>query len=68
MPPEAEAAVEAFTIVSREGLFSPRRVRQGVLDANPSFQVTTDNNALKFLMDWICKAWVNNIVVKGSTP
>lgn len=68
MPLEAEAAVEAFTMVSREGLFSLRRVRQGVLDGNPSFQVTMDDNAMKALMDWICKEWVNNIVVTGHTP
>ena len=57
MPLAAEAQ-RVFTIATPEGLFTPTRVPQGVLNATAYYQgVMTE-----FLASLNCKVWVDDIV------
>ena len=61
MPLVAEAQ-EVLTIATPEGLFTPTRVPQGVLNATAYFQdVMTE-----LLAGLNCKVWVDNIVWWGA--
>lgn len=52
---------KAFTMSNQEGLYSPRHVSQGVLNATPRFQSMMDQEMLKCLVPVIYKAWVGGI-------
>ena len=55
--PLAPEAQEVFTIVTPDGLFTPTRVPQGVLNATSYFQgVMTD-----LLRGLDCKVWVDDV-------
>lgn len=64
MPMDDEGE-EGFTLVTHEGLYSPRRVPQGVLDATPHFQSTMDREALAGLAGMICDLRIDDIAVEG---
>ena len=53
---------EVFTIATFEGLFTPMRELQGVLNATTYFQGVTT----KFLAGLNCKVWVHDIVWWGA--
>lgn len=59
---------DAFTMVTQELLFSPRRIPQGVLNATLNLQSTMEKDELKVLVGVICKVRVNGRGVKGHTP
>ena len=65
--PLSEDAQEMFTMVTPEGLFTPRRVPPGVLNATGYFQATT-GDVLEGYIDKICLVWVDDIVIWGKTP
>ena len=55
--PLAEEAQEIFTIATASGLFTPRRVPQGVLNATAYFQ-----GVMTELLDGLkCKIWVDDV-------
>lgn len=53
---------EAFTMATQEGLFSPRRASQRVLNTIPHFQSMVNTEVHAGLAGVICKVWVDNIV------
>ena len=65
--PLREDDQEMFTMVTPEGLFTPRRVPPGVLNATGYFQATT-GDVLEGYIDKICSVWVDDIVIWGKTP
>ena len=65
--PLSEDAQEMFTMVTPEGLFTPRRVPAGVLNASGYFQATM-GDLLDGYIDEICLVWVDDIVIWGETP
>ena len=61
--PLAEEAQEIFTITTPFGMFTPKRVPQGVLNATSYFQGVMAN-----LLDGLtCKIWVDNVIFYGDT-
>ena len=60
--PLREDAQEMFTMVTPEGLFTPRRVPAGVLNATGYFQATIAD-VLDGYMDKICSVWVDDIMI-----
>ena len=61
--PLAPEAQEIFTIVTYEGLFTPTRVPQGVLNATAYFQGIMS----ELLHGLNCKIWVDNLFFFGKT-
>ena len=56
-----------FTVATLEGLFTPRRIPPGVLNATGYFQATM-GDVLDGYIDEICLVWVDDIVIWGETP
>ena len=56
-----------FTMVTPEGLFTPRRVPPGGLNATGYFQATM-GDVLDGYIDKICLVWVDDIVIWGKAP
>ena len=54
-------------MVTPEGLFTPRRVPPGVLNATGYFQATM-GDVLEGYIDTICLVLVDDIVIWGKTP
>ena len=54
-------------MVTPEGLFTPRRVPPGVLNAARYFQATM-GDVLEGSIDKMCLVWVEDIVIRGKTP
>ena len=54
-------------MVTPEGLFTPRRVLPGVLNATGYFQATMDD-VLDGYIEKICLVWVDDIMIWGETP
>ena len=65
--PLSEDAQEMFTMVTPEGLFTPRRVPPGVLTSTGYFQATM-GDVLDGYIDKICLVCVDDIVIWGETP
>ena len=65
--PPAKAAWLHDTMVTPEGLFTPRRVPPGVLNATGYFQATMDD-VLDGYIEKICLVWVDDIMIWGETP
>ena len=64
--PQSEDAQEMFAMVTPEGLFTPRRVPPGVLNATGYFQATM-GDVLNRYIDEICLVWVDDIVIWEET-
>ena len=58
----SEGGQEMFTVVTPEGLFTPRRVPPEVLNATGYFQATM-GDVLEKHIDKICLMWVDDIVI-----
>ena len=56
-----------FTVATLEGLFTPRRIPPGVLNATGYFQATM-GDVLDGYIDKICLVSVDGIVIWGETP
>ena len=65
--PVSKDAQEMFTLVTPEGLFTPRLVLPGGLNATRYFQATM-GDALDRYIDKICLVWVDDIVIWRGTP
>ena len=65
--PPAKAAWLHDTMVTPEGLFTPRRVPQGVLNAFGYYQATM-GNVFDGYIDEICLVLVDDIMILGETP
>ena len=61
--PLVEEASEILTITAPHGLFTPTRVRQGVLNATAYFQGVTT----KLLVGIQCKLWVDDVFFEADT-
>ena len=63
--PLSDDAQEIFTMVTPEGLFTPRRVSPGVLNATGYF-LATMGDVLEGYIDEIYLVWVHDIVIWGK--
>ena len=61
--PLSEEAQEIFTITTPFGMFTPKRVPQGVLNATSYFQGVMAN----LLEGLKCKIWVDDVFLCGDT-
>ena len=59
--PLAPDSREIFTFITPDGLFTPERVTQGILNATSYFQCTLS----RILEDLNCMVWVDDIVYWG---
>ena len=65
MPLDPQAQ-ELFTMVTTEGLYTPTRVPQGVLNATAYFQGVMQK-VLSGLVNEICLVWVDDVVIWGNS-